>query len=875
MTPARSVPTDPLAGMPAAARFVRRVTADPAAPLVVTVVGPGGSGKSSLLDAVASAYRDTGVVPVRLHGGQDPSGFDADPDQVLLVDDAHRLDPQAAERLRVLARAACARLVVTCRPWPLPRVLVAAGPTARPPAAVVLGHLDRAAVGVRVADRLAGPAPADLVDLVFEQSGGLPRLVDIVTQALVDSGRFDPHRPDQFRRPERIAVSATLAERLRNDVDVLDAAVRRLLEAMAVGTPCESEVLAPMADATPADLVALVEAARATGLLTDAGELVPFARSMLLRLTPLLRIQDLQRRLAGIQLDRGGSVLDAGRRLLGTGAGGTRVAAILTAAADEAIRRDPDVAGALFDAAVDAGTPVPAIAVRRARAAALAGDLDTALRLTDEVIARQDAPDRQDAIVIAAAALAGRGLLSRSAELYRSLPRGAEAAVLAVPALIGTGDLEQARAVLAAAPERTTGLLGGAATMLANGVLESVTGSPLAAVSRLVRATAMLHPVAATTLLPDTPAVLAALVSLHAGEFAIADDSLHRAASGRHGGIAAQPRLMLLHSWLCMLRGRFSDARRALAHATAPSRTREARDELFAVALSAGLARRDGDEVALAAAWGRARTALVHQPVDLFVLLPLGELVVAAARLGEHEWMAVALEDAHRLLNELGDPPLWAAPLHWYELHAAIERDRHADVERHAAALALPGNAQRRGGHPVAAAYAAAATAWLQTTRGEIDPADVRDAAQLLHDVGLRWDAAHLAGQAAHRVNDRRETAALHACARALLPAGSDIEVPSQRAARSEIIPAEPDRMLAEAEDATGSGVGMSERELEIGQLILAGLTYKQIGEKLFVSAKTVEHHVARMRRRLGASSRTELFGRLRDLPDPDRTHAG
>jgi DNA-binding NarL/FixJ family response regulator len=60
----------------------------------------------------------------------------------------------------------------------------------------------------------------------------------------------------------------------------------------------------------------------------------------------------------------------------------------------------------------------------------------------------------------------------------------------------------------------------------------------------------------------------------------------------------------------------------------------------------------------------------------------------------------------------------------------------------------------------------------------------------------------------------------------------------------------------------------LSERELEVGRLILAGLTHKQIGARLFISAKTVEHHVARMRNRLGADGRNELFGMLRNLID-------
>ncbi len=56
----------------------------------------------------------------------------------------------------------------------------------------------------------------------------------------------------------------------------------------------------------------------------------------------------------------------------------------------------------------------------------------------------------------------------------------------------------------------------------------------------------------------------------------------------------------------------------------------------------------------------------------------------------------------------------------------------------------------------------------------------------------------------------------------------------------------------------------LSEREVEVGQLILAGLTHKQVGERLFISAKTVEHHMARIRQRLGVGTRNELFDQLR-----------
>ncbi len=47
---------------------------------------------------------------------------------------------------------------------------------------------------------------------------------------------------------------------------------------------------------------------------------------------------------------------------------------------------------------------------------------------------------------------------------------------------------------------------------------------------------------------------------------------------------------------------------------------------------------------------------------------------------------------------------------------------------------------------------------------------------------------------------------------------------------------------------------------------MLLGLTYREIGARLYISAKTVEHHVARIRRRLGAGSRSELLAMLRAM---------
>src|SRR3712207_9006392 len=48
------------------------------------------------------------------------------------------------------------------------------------------------------------------------------------------------------------------------------------------------------------------------------------------------------------------------------------------------------------------------------------------------------------------------------------------------------------------------------------------------------------------------------------------------------------------------------------------------------------------------------------------------ELSIAATRLREASWVQPHLDEATALLARLGDPALWAAPLHWSELQAAI-----------------------------------------------------------------------------------------------------------------------------------------------------------------------------------------------------------
>jgi DNA-binding CsgD family transcriptional regulator len=65
----------------------------------------------------------------------------------------------------------------------------------------------------------------------------------------------------------------------------------------------------------------------------------------------------------------------------------------------------------------------------------------------------------------------------------------------------------------------------------------------------------------------------------------------------------------------------------------------------------------------------------------------------------------------------------------------------------------------------------------------------------------------------------------------------------------------------------------LTPREVEVLALVEQGLRNKQIAERLFVSAKTVDHHVAAILRKLGVHTRGEAGAAARRLgfaPDDD-----
>src|SRR5690606_1730848 len=119
---------------------------------------------------------------------------------------------------------------------------------------------------------------------------------------------------------------------------------------------------------------------------------------------------------------------------------------------------------------------------------------------------------------------------------------------------------------------------------------------------------------------------------------------------------------------------------------------------------------------------------------------------------------------------------------------------------------------------------------------------------------GVLWITARLPGHGAPHITEHNVAAQLLACARELHP--------NDGARRP--VPTTDDDAPAQTKSAPADV--LSDREIEVARLVLQGKTYAEIGEAIFISPRTAEHHIAHIRHRLGAASRSELLARLRLL---------
>lgn len=826
--------------LPAARDAIAAVDADPRAATKLLVTGGVGTGKTTLLAAVRTGLRSGGR---QVLSRPPEAGTAGDDGYALVVDDAHLLDDADLDRLIEVVGQPASTVVIATQPLiHRPRLQVLMTALARENPEIALRPLSPAEVHETASSTLGAPVGPELTRLLLSATGGFPFLLSAALPAVPDGA-------PTVRQAARIA----LIERLtRLDGSLLDTLLVTTLSS-GLGSDDVAAALRIPAD----DAVAAVDSARATALIepSHTSQFLTAVHDGIAQIVGAARHHDIEMSVLDSQLELSTLTADLALRIADHGVRDDRLAGALTDFAAR-VATQPARAARLYRAATDAGTT----AVRPALADALAvtGDCATAGRLADDLLASQDPAERAAAVRIAASIALHDGAAGQAADLFAWLGPASDAVVGAAATIgaLAVGDAAAVRSTAQGAPSGPPTSVARSARAITEGLALTLDQPYPAAIARLSQAIAAdaVHGV-----LPDTPAALVTLAALHGGDPVRARSVIGRAVLAdrrpdRADATFVTSRHRLLQGWAYMQDGQLAAAAAAIPPDGDPRLHR--RDALWTAALHTGIARRNGDTGAMQTHWRSAMDVLAESSADVFTVLPLGELWIAASRLRQADQLQHSLDEAFRLLAGLGDPLLWSLPLHWAGVHAGILANSPDAVAPHGAVLTSAAPHSQ-----FAKALAAAGRTWLRVLADRVDIAEVTAAARGLALHGHTWDATRLAGQTALQTTDSRTSQAMLQLARDLKQTVTASEAPPAASAEGRVGP--PSVVPQRA-----SATQLSDREREVAELLLQGLPYREIGSQLFISAKTVEHHVARIRRRLGAESRSEMLSMLRAALD-------
>lgn len=331
-----------------------------------------------------------------------------------------------------------------------------------------------------------------------------------------------------------------------------------------------------------------------------------------------------------------------------------------------------------------------------------------------------------------------------------------------------------------------------------------------------------------------TPHAVGSLAALWIGDLPAAASLMERAQSLHSGGEGEARTHTLVAAYAALLAGRSSEA---LAVVDAgDEQTWPQRDRLLVAAIDAAIARRSGDTQRLREAWSRAEFALLRPASSWLFFDPVVELLTAGARLGDERRVGPVATALTKQLSEM--PATGAGPAAglWLELQLGLARRDDAEVQKAAVAMAKVATTD-----PRSRARVAASATWAALGRGEIEEAPAMAAMEALVPVGDGWEASRLLGQTALDHTDPQAARRLLEAARSLANDPAD----------------------EKGNDGLVS-LGLSEREAEVAVLVTEGNTHREVGSTLFISPKTVEHHVAKIRQKLGVSTRAEMMAIVR-----------
>ena len=578
-------------------------------------------------------------------------------------------------------------------------------------------------------------------------------------------GRMGPPRPSP--------LPSTALERLRHRLDRLDPDLLDFLVALAVGFSVSGPALATAPRFADADLRALMAAARATGMVSPDGSLLPDH--------PDHDPAEHAGPRAVADAARAGGCRRGGRRPVGRHGTRARPSRLprparrrrrCSAQADEALPTEPVEAWRLYAASIEAGGDMAALAGRRAQAAWAAGDIRAAERLVDGVLTGDraprpppgderrgrhlgtegDAPARRRRV-----RQPHRGGRLRGRTARRLLPRHARRgragpghpgrrARRRVSDVVPGGDLADGRRDPHRTRRRTRPRAVGAAPGLERH-------------GRVRRG----HPAARGAGRPRRPRRAQRRRAGHRGRRAPAPPSTPCRADPRSGtGFDSREALVALRADRPARARSAPDGGRVLAAPTRAPR-RGAR------ALRTDRARsphRRARRPSCGPGSLRARRSR-HMPIDLTALPALAELTIAAARLHETAFHRGAGRQRPGRCSTASAAPRPGRPT---STGRNSRRPSCAAIDRTSprTSTALPD----AGADRIAwrSRLAEAGRVWSAALAGDVDVHTVERAVRDLAASGYPWDAGRLAGHAAGRAAEHKDTLQLLALARGLHP---------------------------------------------------------------------------------------------------------
>ncbi|WP_243709510.1 LuxR family transcriptional regulator [Micromonospora sp. 15K316] len=790
------------------------------------------------------------------------------------VDDVDLGDRPTAELLAFVAR----RL----RRVPVAVVLTA---TSAPPGGLPsyrLRPLDESDSAALLADRLPEPPAGPVTAALVAASGGNPQaLVDLAGTLTAAQCRGD--EPPPAVPP----ADGALARSYRARLERLPPDTRRVLLLAALDDDGAPQTLVRAARAGGASIAALTPAERAGLVRVEAHRVTfphPVARSAVAAAAPIAERRAAHLRLAGV-LDDPAHRLGRALHLAAAAAGPDPALALELEAV--AVTVDGARASVALERAAELGDDPARAAVRRveaARYAWAAGQTRRAQLLLSRVPAGPVAPpgtgrvgpDRGGAVPdpVAPPIGARADLLRGEVELRCGRTPAALRALLTAADGLAAADRRAALAALARAGEALC-----------------FAGQQYRYVDLARRARMLSRP-------GDPPDValtgtyLAGVSAMLRGDLEQAGPALRRVVvlAGQLTGAALSPALLCWAASASLLVAVDGAAHRLAERAVDLAR---ARDELSALPRALELR-------AIAEYWlGRHAAAAESSREGLRIARATGQVNVAAAHLGMLAVLAAVRADRDaclRRLGEIGDGPApysrpWALA-QWAVAVLDLTDGRHAAAAARLAALARPGTgrgqvlvqvmatphlveAAQLSHRPVAVAALALFDKWASSTaspsrralsarchallapRGSVEAEERFRTALRLHpvDTGVfeRARTALLFGRELRRarrprdarthLHDAWETFTLLAA-----EAWADQATAELRAAGESVGAPDP----AAVRLLTG-------QQLRIAQLVAEGATNREVAARMFLSTRTVDHHLRNIFHRLGVRSRTEL----------------